>query len=173
MGNRNFYTVGGGNEIWMSFYPPGTLHKAASPVLEIKSGEEIADVDITVNLSSMHIVSGRVVSKEDQHALNEGIVYLKDPSDKDLSYRSGLGNDGRFLFPYVPEGNFELSLESASDAAEPADLSNPWNRKTLQSYVDMRVPLTVTNQDVSVPDVPLAPKKPGTKTADTASRAEE
>ncbi len=173
MGNRNFYTMGGGNEIWMHFYPPGTMHKAGSSVLEIGSSEEIGDADITVNLASMHSVAGRVISKEDQHTLNEGIVYLKDPSDKDLSYRSIVSGDGRFLFPFVPEGNFELSFESIADAAEPTDPANPWNRKTLQSYADQRVPLIVANQDINMADIALIPKKVAAKNVDTAAKVDE
>lgn len=170
---RNSYAVGQGNEIWMNIYAPGTLHKAASPVLEIRSSEEIADADITVNLSSMHAVTGRVVSKEDQHALNEGVVSLKDPDDKDLTYRSVLGRDGRFIFPYVPEGTFELSFEGSGDASEPTDPSQPWNRKTLQSYGNERVPLIVTNQDITIPDVALLPKKPSAKSPEAAAKADE
>lgn len=104
-----------GGAIWM---------KDVKPV-KLAAGDTLDDVDITFPTDGLHVVSGVVVARSDQHPVNTGTVELQDPADKTVKLRTTLiGKDGSFRFNYVPDGTYRVQVSSAADM-EGAGADNP------------------------------------------------
>ncbi len=74
---------------------------------------DVADLIFPVN--GLYSVGGTVASALDHHLVNTASVQLLDPTDK-LVLRTGMaGNDGSFLFEYVPAGEYLLKVTDAAD----------------------------------------------------------
>ena len=109
-----------GGAVWM---------KDVKPV-EVGAGDARNDVDVTFPIDGLHVVSGTVVAKSDQHPVNSGMVELQDPSDKTIKLRTTMvGKDGSFQFNYVPDGTYRLQVTTAGDmpvdASTNSDQGNP------------------------------------------------
>jgi hypothetical protein len=107
-----------GGAVWM---------KDVKPV-ELGSGDNRDDVDVTFPIDGLHVISGTVVAKSDQHPVNTGMVELQDPSDKTNKLRTTMiGKDGSFQFNYVPDGTYRVQVTGAADveAAPGTDTTNP------------------------------------------------
>lgn len=89
-------------------YVGDTLHRKDAKVFELRSADEIADLQITLPINSFHQVSGRLTAK-DGRALSVATLKLTDTADPTLSFGGSLGEDGVFSFPAVPAGTYLLT----------------------------------------------------------------
>lgn len=95
-----------GGAVWMKNIKP----------VEVGAGDSRNDVDVTFPIDGLHVISGTVVAKSDQHPVNSGMVELQDPSDKTIKLRTTMiGKDGSFQFNYVPDGSYRLEVTTAGD----------------------------------------------------------
>jgi hypothetical protein len=80
-------------------------------------GEERPGEDVSLPLSKLHKIQGVLLSKTDGHVLNKGSVSLLFADDRTQlgSTEIGEGNEN-FDFPFVPEGDYVLKVNSAADA---------------------------------------------------------
>ncbi|MGA7155788.1 MAG: carboxypeptidase-like regulatory domain-containing protein [Acidobacteriaceae bacterium] len=144
-------------------YAPAALHKADGKPVTVHAGDEITGEDVTVNLTGMHSVSGRVVSAEDGHGLNAGAVELKDASDKDVMRGAALDASGNFTVEFVPPGTYNLTVTGGADTEPskkvPTGLIRFSMPDTVQSYEDGKQSVVVTDTDVTGVNVALQPSK--------------
>jgi hypothetical protein len=137
--------------------------------IELGTGQDQSGIDLVFPISGLHTVSGTVVAKADNHAVNSGTVELDDPETKAKLRTVMVEPDGSFRFNYVLEGAYTLLVSSAADTikkdASVDDSGNIFSRlmnsKTVKSYDEATLPLTVKSDTIGltlqVPDA--APEK--------------
>jgi hypothetical protein len=149
-------TVYSGGALWM---------KDVKPV-KLAVGDSRDDIDITFPVDGLHVISGSVVAKLDQHPVNSGMVELQDPSDKTVKLRmTMIGKDGSFQFNYVPDGTYRLQVTGAADmeGAAAGDAANPLamllsgkGAKSIKDYGGVGMTLTLPGNSegltLQVPD---------------------
>jgi len=89
-------------------YSGGAMREKDVKPIELKTGEQRDDVEVIFPLSGLHAISGSVVAKSDNHAVNAGMVELEDPDTKAQVRMAMIGQDGAFRFNYVPDGTYVL-----------------------------------------------------------------
>lgn len=129
--------------------------------LKIEAGEGATDADITIPISQLHEVSGNLLAK-DGHTINAGNVSLLLADDRSQFATVEVNNDA-FGFPYVPEGNYILTVQNARDVNYSLTFNGtiPPTRtaiRTVRTYGALEQPLTVTSDiqslNLTVPDKP-------------------
>jgi hypothetical protein len=136
--------------------------KDAKP-FALKQGEERTEEDIQIPISKLHTVRGTVMAARDGHVLNGGQVTLLYPDDKSKVSETSVTSEAEFDFIFVPEGDYLLHVEYASDT-EYREIPNPpgsappmrIESHALRSYGTAEVPIHVGNDMtgvvVAVPD---------------------
>ena len=132
----------------------------------LSSGEERHGEDIEIPISRMHRVRGSLAAARDGHVVNGGQLSLLYPDDKsEASHTSLTRDDDGFSFSFVPEGDYILRVNGASDN-EYVEIPNgphsmPPTRTethTVRSYGSVDYPLHVvgdlTGLVVAVPELP-------------------
>lgn len=144
-------------------YAPATFHKAEAKAVTLHAADEITGEDLTIKVTGMHAVSGRVVSAEDGHGLNSGAVVLTDASDKDMVRGAGVDASGNFAVGFVPPGTYNLTVTGGADTGPaksdpkgPVRFSVP---ETLQRYDVGKQSVVVGDSDVVGLNVALQPLK--------------
>ncbi len=149
-------------------YSGGAFREKDIKPIEIGAGEDVDGFDIAFPIDDLHVVSGTVTAKTDNHPVNAGWVSLNDPETKAMLRHTKIEEDGSFKFSYVPEGQYELKIGAAdTDKSAPegayAQIFNP---TILRKYQDANLPIEVkgdqTGLVVQVADKPAAetPTKP-------------
>ena len=141
-------------------YSPEALHAQNAEKITLKSGEDRDGVDVRVNLTGLHSVSGRVTALTDHHAVNSGRVTLTDSSDKELKRAGGIAPDGTFTIAYVPSGSYTLTITDAADTVagpkqQATGLFNFQQDKTVRRYANFSEPEVVGVSDVTGVNVEL------------------
>lgn len=141
----------------MIFYAPSKVRRADAETVTLHEGEERGDIQLLVDLRSMHTLSGRVGATSGPEP-ESGSVRLVDATDSTLSRTGAIAPDGTFTLSYVPAGNYTLSISGAS--------SNPstsfggrrgQQTSTGVTYQQYTGTLTVTDTDVSGISISLTP----------------
>jgi Carboxypeptidase regulatory-like domain len=136
--------------------------KDAKP-FDLKQGEERAEEDIQIPISKLHSVRGTVTAAHDGHVLNGGKVSLRYPDDKSQVSETSLTSEAEFDFTFVPEGDYLLHVDGASDTEYKEIPNSPGSvppthtdSHVLRSYGTAEIPIHVsndmTNVVVAVPD---------------------
>jgi hypothetical protein len=149
-------------------YSGGVFREREVKPIEVGPGEDVDGIDIVFPLDNLHLVSGTVVAKTDNHPVNSGGVKLNDAETKDMLRGTNIEDDGSFKFNYVPEGHYELVIFHAGDTDKSASGGTGlvWNPTFLKSYQDATIPIEVksdqTGLTLQVADKPAAgtPTKP-------------
>ena len=157
----------------LTAYAPAAFHQADAKTIMLHAAEERGDVELTINLSGLHSVSGRVMSLEDHHGINSGRIRLEDTQDKEFSRSTGVDANGEFTVTFVPPGTYNLRVTDAADT-EP-DNEKPTkdapltfaSEITLRSYVDGKQAVIVTDSDVTGQTLELVPAKAVKKDVET------
>ena len=147
-------------------YSDGALREKDLKPVELGSGEDADGVDVVFPISGLHSVSGTVVAKADNHAIDTGTVALLDPETKATLGTTMLEQDGSFHLNYVLDGEYVLKVTSARDTEKTADsgaggdFARLLGAKTLKSYGTVELPILVKNdltgQVLEAPDQPVA-----------------
>jgi hypothetical protein len=144
-------------------FAPAALHKADAKAVKLVASEDRGDEEVTINLSGMRSMSGRVSSAEDHHALNSGAVTLADVQDKEFSRTVGVDANGNFTLTFVPPGTYNVVVSDAADTEpskkEPTGLVKFAMDHTLRSYQDGKQSVVVSDNDVTGLSFELAPAK--------------
>lgn len=144
-------------------YSGGAVREKDIKPIEVGDGEQHAGVEVTFPINGLHAISGSVVAKSDNHAVNAGTVELQDPGTKATIRMTMIGEDGTFRFNYVPEGSYLVKVTSAADTERPAGadaggglLGQMMNSKVLHEYGAAAMPISVTGDvnglSLQVPD---------------------
>jgi hypothetical protein len=151
-------------------YSGGVLRERDVKPIEVGAGEDVDGIDLVFPIDNLHLVSGTVTAKTDNHPLNAGWVNLNDAETKAMVRHTRIEEDGSFKFNYVPDGQYQLVTSRAGDTDPnaPGGLVQMLNPTFLKSYQDATLPIEVkgdqTGLVVQVADKPAAgaPAKPPT-----------
>lgn len=127
-------------------YAPHGMHRSEAKTVEIRGGEEITDIDITVALQGLHVVHGSVLALDDSRPLAQGYVTLTDAEDSGFVRRAQLDANGMYEFSFVPPGSYSVTA-SASDTPRPGEQP--------RHYGSAKVNLAVSNGDVAAENLLL------------------
>ena len=95
------------------FYSGDTLHKSKAKTYELRAGDEVGDISITIPENEFHQVRGALTTVGGK-GINQAKLQLKDGADEDLTFAGSLAQDGTFVFPTVPPGTYTLSVTNAT-----------------------------------------------------------
>jgi len=151
-------------------YSGGVFREKDVKPIDVGAGDEIDGVDLVFPVDNLHLISGTVTAKTDNHPVNTGWVNLKDAETKAMLRNTKIEEDGSFRFNYVPEGQYQLVTSRAGDTDrdDPGGMIQMLNPTFLKKYKDTTVPIEVktdqTGLVVQVADQPAAatPSKPST-----------
>jgi hypothetical protein len=152
-------------------YSGGVFREKEIKPIEVGHGEDVDGIDIVFPIDNLHVVSGTVTAKTDNHPLNFGLMSLNDPETKDSLRHTKIEEDGSFQFNYVLEGQYELATVHAGDTDKNAtggtfvQMVNPdFLKKYKGSSMQINVKGDQTGLVVQVDSQPTAgtPAKPPT-----------
>ncbi len=150
-------------------YSGGALREKDVKPIEVGDGEQHDGVEVVFPINGLHTISGSVVAKFDNHAVNSGTVVLEDPDSKAAVRTAMVGEDGAFRLNYVPEGSYLLTVSGAADTeqhgGDSSDFGRLLNSKTIKSYGSAEMPLTLTSDATGI--VLQVPDEGQKKPADT------
>jgi hypothetical protein len=162
-GKMNFNMNQLAGEMPLVVFAPAAFHQASAKAVTLLAGQSMDDEEVTINLTGLHSVSGRIASAEDHHAINSGTIALTDASDKQFSRSANVNEDGSFTVTFVPQGTFDLKVEDAADTVpstkKPKGLLNFASDEPVRSYDDAKQQVMVTDDDVTGQNIELAPSK--------------
>jgi hypothetical protein len=154
----------------LTIYASAAFHKADAKAVTLHTAEDRGDEEVTIKLSGLRTVSGRVTSLEDHHGLNSGTVQLQDAQDKEFTRSAGVDANGNFSVTFVPPGTYNLTVSGGADTEpskkEPTGLVKFSVNHTLRSYQGGKQSVIVGDNDVTGLSVELAPAKTTTKDLD-------
>ena len=96
----------------LGVYFGDTLRASKAKTIKIAGGETRADADITIPLSKLHTIRGRVVVKSTGEAPPSGGVRLLYADTREVA-RVAMAVDGEFEIPYVADGSYILQAASS------------------------------------------------------------
>jgi hypothetical protein len=152
-------------------FAPATFHKTSAKSITLKSGEELLDQQVTLNLAGLHSVSGQITSAEDHHGINAGTVKLTDVNDKAFVRSASVDAAGGFTVTFVPPGTYTMKVSEAEDT-EPEKKTGKEkkaslfgaNEKTIRSYSEGKKDLVVLDSDLTGQNIELTvDRNPSTK----------
>ena len=149
------------DSVALSVYSGNVFREKDSKPIEIAFGSEHNDVDITIPLLGLHAVSGSITALSDGQPIGQGVARLLFADDKTelLSFDLGSSEDGRFNFRFVPEGEYVLHVDGATNGMrrlvqDPETASS----SVVHSYASLDLPVSVhsdlINVNISLSDKP-------------------
>jgi hypothetical protein len=148
-------------------FAPSTFHKTSAKSVSLKSGEELRDQQVTLNLSGLHSVSGQITSAEDHHGINSGTVKLTDVNDKDFVRSASVDAAGGFTVTFLPPGTYTMKVSEAEDT-EPEKKTGKEKKtsslfgasdKTIRSYQEAKRDIVVLDSDLTGQNLELTVDK--------------
>lgn len=148
----------------LAIYAGDTVHEAASPVFELKYGEEAHAILITIPLSTVHTVRGTIKAR-DGRVINLGMATMVDTKDPQILFRTLLQTDGFFEFHTVPTGTYALTLSNSYiQVTVPGSDDHPDHAERIKTnaFADQTESVIVKDSDISdlryqLNEVPLPP----------------
>jgi hypothetical protein len=137
-------------------YSGNVLREKDIKPIELSDGQDIDGIDVVFPINGLHSISGSVVAKADNHAVNAGTLELDDSDTKAAMRTATINQDGTFRINYVPNGMYVLKVTTASDTAfsggdssGTANLMQMMNAKQLHTYGSATMPVTINDDDAS------------------------
>ncbi len=154
----------------LDIYSGNTTRQKDADRFALTPGEQRNGIDIEIPVSKLHTLRGNIVAAHDGHVLNGGSLQLLYPDDKTTAANTSLAaDDDTFTFSFVPEGDYILRVNGASDT-EYREISNGLNNwplthtepHVLHQYGSADQPIHVAGElsgiTIAAPDLP--PQKP-------------
>ena len=151
-------------------YNGGALREKDIKGVDVKDGEQRDDVEVVFPLNGLHTISGSVVAKMDNHAVNSGSVMLKDPETKLAVRNTMVEQDGTFRLNYVPDGTYLVAVGGAADTqpktgdGSGGQFARMMNSKIVRGFGDAETSVIVKGDVeglvLQVPDAPVKVAKP-------------
>ncbi len=136
-------------------YQGGALREKDIRPIELGDADQRDGVEVVFPVNGLHAISGSVVARSDNHAVNAGSIGLEYSDSKEVARTAMVGEDGTFRLSYVPDGTYVLKVSGARDTEQngdvPAasDLGRLMNSRTVRSYGSTEMALTMKNEDVN------------------------
>lgn len=164
--SANGMSVSNDDQFNLHFYSGGALRVSKAHPFSLKLGEDRPGEDIVLPLAKLHKVQGAVTAQKDGHILNQASIELLFADDKSELGKTGLNKDSAFSFGFVPEGDYLLRANDASDVRfdetpNPPGVIPPVrvSVKVLHDYAPAEIPIHVDGDlldlTVGVPDKPV------------------
>lgn len=183
LGNTRESTMGGPNGTQMvihmatfrssiAFYGSGTPREADARPVKLNAGDELTGQDITLPISKLFRIAGRVVAGRNGHVVNAADLKLISQEDgKEFTSSDIDRDDGLFHFDFVPAGTYTLRVENARDVVWEAERPDPKappspfplkdKERILESYGSTELPLIVDGDQLNaIATVPPDAAKP-------------
>ncbi|HEX7157429.1 MAG TPA: hypothetical protein VF214_00335 [Edaphobacter sp.] len=141
----------------LEFYGEGSPHIEQATGFTLRGSDERTGQDMTLPISKLHKLTGRVVTGSNGHRINAAsveLLYASEGSGKTTIARTNIEReDGLYHFEFVPEGDYTLRVTNARDVTwEPADPPQPGTtmpggfpppdkEHVLETYGDVDMPL--------------------------------
>jgi hypothetical protein len=157
---------------FLDIYPGNTTREKDAAPFVLTMGEERRGLDLDIPVSKLHSVRGNIIAAHDGHVLNAGSLVLLYSDDKTTAAFTSLTNgDDAFTFSFVPEGDYILRVNGASDTEyrEIPNGTGGWPRVHIEPHVlreygsaDQPVHITgdVSGLTIAAPDLPPPAKTP-------------
>ncbi|WP_158823221.1 collagen binding domain-containing protein [Granulicella sp. S156] len=161
----------------LPFYGSGTARIADAAAIKVRAGQELPGADMTIPLSKLHKLNGRVIAGRDGHVVNAASLSLVTRDDnKELASSDISREDGLFHFEFVPEGDYILKVSNARDsvwvpATPPHNASlfpQPDKERVLQAYGDTELPILLSGDMLDA----IATVPPDAKPSTTSSSSQ-
>ncbi|MDP9050417.1 MAG: carboxypeptidase-like regulatory domain-containing protein [Acidobacteriota bacterium] len=143
-----------GSGISLAVYTGDTFTRADAKPLKLAAGDELTAADITVPSRKLHNIIGHVVSRDDGHTLNVGLVNLTVKDNPAINLKAAIRDDGSFHFEdLTPNLTYTLTVADAADGRNdgPANsimgISMP-NPEILHKYGTDTTTVLLTDTDV-------------------------
>lgn len=147
----------------LSFYGDGTSHMDQAASFTLRGDEERTGQDMTIPISKLHKLIGRVAAGPNGHFVNAASIELKSITDKKpLAHTSIEREDGLFHFEFVAEGDYTLRVTNARDvtwdppdppqsgAMMPSPFPPPDKERVLETYGNVEMPLLLNGDMTDV-----------------------
>jgi hypothetical protein len=164
------YSSGAGYSL--DVYSGNTTRQKGADRFALTPGEQRNGIDIEIPVSKLHTLRGNIIAARDGHVLNGGSLELLYPDDKSMVAVTSLPNDDdTFTFSFVPEGDYILRVDGASDT-EYREVSNGPNNwppthtepHVLHHYGSADQPIHVAGElsgiTIAAPDLPPQKAQP-------------
>ena len=148
-------------------YSGDTLHSKSAKTYDLRSGDDVTGIDITIPLNAYHQVRG-VVTAVDGRSINQANVTLTDAADDSLHFEVKVSDEGAFTFATVSAGTYILSAKDARIIARvPGSSPDVPLRytatKSTNAFADGKTTITVKDSDITdatltLTEVPLPPE---------------
>jgi hypothetical protein len=163
----NGMSVSSDDNFSLLFYSGGVFRAGKAKPFALKLGEDRSGEDIMLPLAKLHKVQGAVTAQKDGHVLNQASLELLFADDKSEIGKTALNKDSSFSFGFVPEGDYLLRVNDASDVQIDETPNAPGmfpptheSIKVLHDYAPAEIPIHVEGDllelTVAVPDKPAA-----------------
>ncbi len=147
----------------VAIYAPGKVRRTEAQTVLLHAAEERDDVNMVMDLGSLHRVTGRVSAASGSVA--SGAVRLTDTQDASLTRTAQVNADGSYVLMYVPAGNYSFSVPFASST--PGQVGRPRGGSDGQAvgftFQPFQQTVSVTDGDLTGLDVTLTPATQASK----------
>lgn len=149
-------------------YSGDTSHRNAAKTYDLKAGDEVSGIEITVPVYAFHRVEGHLTSLDGRPIIVAAIA-LTDSSDDSFVLHSHPARDGEFFFPAVPSGTYKLAIVGAR-LGELSDNTPPESAilQNAESFADTTTSVIVKDSDIT--DLNIQLQKAPSDSASTASQ---
>jgi len=96
----------------LHIYSGDTLHQKSAKTYELRPGDDLSGIDITIPLNAFHRVQGTLTAK-DGRLINFATLTLTDAADDSVTFSTHVNEEGLFTFPAIPSGTYNLTTKSA------------------------------------------------------------
>lgn len=158
----------------LRIYSGDTLHKNVAKTYDLRPGDDISGIDITIPAFIFHRVQGQVTTF-DGRPIFAGALTLTDASDDSFVFHTAPARDGTFVFPEVPSGTYKLAVAGAELGTVPDGIPEgmPVQAPMLQNaqaFADKTTMVLVKDSDVTDLSIQLqkAPPTPAQPAATPA-----
>lgn len=134
-------------------YSGDTLHKHKAKTYDLRAGDDLTGVEITIPVYAFHHVQGHLTT-HDGRAIVVAEITLTDASDDTSVLHARPARDGSFLFPVVPSGSYKLAVSGAklgtiADAFSDSGPVEPGLLHNVQSFADSTTSILVKDSDIT------------------------
>jgi hypothetical protein len=165
----------------LPFYGAGTARQHDATSFKLTAGQELTGQNMTIPVSKLRQLSGRVAAGADGHFVNAASLSLVTRDDgKELASTDISRDDGLFHFEFVPDGDYTLKVSNARDVAwDPptppkGGFTSPFpaqdKERVLQSYGSTEVPLILSGDVLGIVATVPPDTKPDSTKSSTASQ---
>lgn len=117
-------------------YLGNTIEQSEATLESVKAGSELSDLNIQINVTNLHHVTG-VLTTVDNRPIAKENIRLNLVSGKEFGNNTTTAADGSFRFSDVPDGHFNLTADAGTDSDQNS------------RHKSVSVPVTVSGSDIT------------------------